>query len=185
MKKLIPVFIINIIICSSHINAQNKKLKITIGQREFSLTLVNNETAQKFVELLPIKVNMTEMSGYEKFYYMPQNLPGIAKNVDTTYQGDLMIWSSNYLVLFYATKPTSYSYNQLGKINNTAGLREALGLGNIRVTFEIDCNESIRRNPNLYRITTSPVTSCFQIPDDVEQFPTFNMDGTTVLKVKN
>lgn len=149
MKKIpLLLFIILASITAESLYAQGNKLKITIGGSEFTATLNTNETVDAFVALLPMTVNMNEMGGYEKYHYLPGNLPGVASNPGTTHEGDLMIWSSNCLVLFYTTRSTSYSYVKLGRIDNTSGLREAVGNGNVQVTFALEgddptANESI------------------------------------------
>jgi hypothetical protein len=97
----------------------------------------DNEAARALTALLPMTVTMNELNGNEKYYYLPQNLPGTAANPGTIQTGDIMLWSSNCLVLFYKTFSTSYSYVRLGRVDNVTGFAAALGTGNIQVSFEI------------------------------------------------
>ncbi|NID10907.1 cyclophilin-like fold protein [Fibrivirga algicola] len=53
------------------------------------------------------------------------------------HNGELMLYGSASLVLFYKTFPTSYSYTKLGRVVNPAGLAAALGAGSTPVTFEL------------------------------------------------
>ncbi len=87
--------------------------------------------------MLPITVNMTELNGNEKYFHLSTNLPVNASNPATIHTGDLMIWGSNSLVLFYKTFSTSYSYTKLGRIDDVTGLAAAVGLGNVTVTYEL------------------------------------------------
>ena len=48
-----------------------------------------------------------------------------------------MLYGSNCLVLFYETFASSYNYTRIGKVDNTAGLTEAVGSGNVNVIVEI------------------------------------------------
>ena len=66
---------------------------------------------------------------------LSKNLPGEASDPGTIREGDLMIWSSRSLVLFYKTFPTSYRYARLGRIDDTTGLVEAGGVGTVTVAF--------------------------------------------------
>lgn len=139
MKKITIILLITFIgACIMKLNAQTQKLVVTIGETRFTATLNDNETVKAFLSLLPLDINMNEMGGYEKYYYLSQSLPGSPSNVGTTEEGDLMIWSGSCLVLFYTTRSTSYSYIRLGRIDNTAGLRQALGSGNVYVKFELE-----------------------------------------------
>jgi len=114
-------------------------MKIIIGGREFIANLYDNETANAFVTKLPITINMADLNGNEKYYYFPQNFPrGTAQNPGIIHTGDIMLWSTNCLVLFYKTFSTNYSYIRIGRIVNTSGLETALGRGNIEVTFTIN-----------------------------------------------
>lgn len=120
-------------------NAENMKdtLTITIGDKVFTATLEANATVAAFKVMLPLTVSMTELNGNEKFFDLPSSLPTNSSNPHTINAGDLMLWGSNTLVLFYKTFNTSYSYTRLGNIEHPNGLSQALGSGNVTVTFEL------------------------------------------------
>ena len=83
-------------------------------------------------------VTMSELNGNEKLYNFPQNLPTESANPGTIHTGDLMLYGSITLVLFYKSFPTIYSYTKLGQIDHPSGLAAAVGSGNITVTFELE-----------------------------------------------
>jgi len=112
------------------------RIKIIIGENEFPAIIYDNETARVFLTKLPLKVNMTELNGNEKYYTFSENLSKeTAQNPGTINAGDIMLWSSNTLVLFYKTFSTSYSYIKIGRIEDTKNLEVALGRKNIDVVF--------------------------------------------------
>jgi hypothetical protein len=119
-------------------NTDTAKIKITIGTSIFAATFYNNETATAFKAKLPMTINMTELNGNEKYFALPNALPSNASNPATIQNGDLMLYGSNTLVLFYKTFSTSYSYTRIGRIENPTGLATALGSENATVTFEAD-----------------------------------------------
>ena len=81
---------------------------------------------------------MVELNGNEKYVELSSSLPTDAANPGTIQNGDLMLYGSSTLVLFYKTFSTSYSYTRLGRIDDVTGLVAALGAGNISVTFELE-----------------------------------------------
>lgn len=83
-------------------------------------------------------VSMSELNGNEKLYNFPTNLPTNSSNPGTIHTGDLMLYGSYTLVLFYKSFSTIYSYTKLGRIDNPAGLATAVGSGNITVTYELE-----------------------------------------------
>lgn len=118
-------------------NPMSKNLKISIGSSSFNATLDDNATVTAFKALLPMTVSMSEMNGNEKYYYLPESLPTASSHPGTIRTGDLMLYGSSCVVLFYETFSTSYSYTRLGRVDNPSGLASALGLGNVTVTFEL------------------------------------------------
>ena len=89
-----------------------------------------------FRALLPMMISMTELNGNEKYFRLSDNLPVNASIPGTIQIGDLMIYGSRTLVLFYKSFPTSYEYTRLGRINDTKGLAAAVGSGSVKVTIE-------------------------------------------------
>ena len=53
----------------------SNNLKITIGSASFNATLESNETTKEFKKLLPLTVNMSELNGNEKLFYLQNSLP--------------------------------------------------------------------------------------------------------------
>ena len=123
---------------ANSLKTDSMQLKITIGTNIFTATLNNNETVTAFKSKLPLTIKMRELNGNEKYFDLPDNLPVSASNPETIQTGDLMLYGSNTLVLFYKSFSTSYSYTPIGRIENTSGLTTALGSGNITVKFELD-----------------------------------------------
>lgn len=113
------------------------KIAIKIGEREFTATLAENETAQAFARLLPIEKNMVELNGNEKYYDLHQNLPSDSRQVGRIEAGDLMLFQNNFIVVFYKAHSTSYSYTRIGKIDDPAGLAEAVGDGDVVMSFAV------------------------------------------------
>jgi len=132
----------------SHLAAENNsnnstmvdtmKIKITIGQKVFTSTVHNNATASAFTAKLPLTITMKELNGNEKYFDLPYNLPTNASNPGTIQAGDLMLYGSNTIVLFYKSFSTSYTYTRIGRVDNPSGLAATLGSGNATVRFEVE-----------------------------------------------
>ena len=116
--------------------AITNKMKITIGSKTFTATLNENPTVAALKALLPLTVEMTELNSNEKYFRLATKLPADDANPGTIQAGDLMLWESNTLVLFYKTFRTSYSYTKLGRIDDALGLATAVGSGSVSVRFE-------------------------------------------------
>jgi hypothetical protein len=121
-----------------HPNSTSNQMRIKIGSSTFTATLYDNAAATAFKGMLPMTINMSELNGNEKYSDLSVNLPTNASNPRTIQSGDLMIYGSNTLVLFYKPFSTSYSYTRLGRINDTTGLAAAVGSGRVTVTYELE-----------------------------------------------
>ena len=121
----------------STLPAMSHKLRIRVGSDTFTATLYDNPTVTDFLTRLPLTISMVELNGNEKYYDLPQGLPAKAINPGRIQAGDLMLYGSDTLVLFYQTFTTSYSYTRMARVDNPAGLATALGRGNVSVTFEL------------------------------------------------
>ena len=107
-------------------------IKVIIEDKDYTLKLENNKTAEEFVSLLPKKFNMSELNGNEKYVYMRNSLTTNSLYPKHIEIGDVMIFGDNCLVIFYKSFDTSYSYTKIGHIENL----DNLGNDNIIVKFE-------------------------------------------------
>ncbi|MCD7777276.1 MAG: hypothetical protein LUH47_02075 [Clostridiales bacterium] len=114
-------------------------INITIGDKVFEAVLYDNETAKAFAEKLPVTYDMSELNGNEKYFYMDKSLPSDNIDPEIINTGDIMLYNSNYLVIFYDTfVPSYYSYTPMGYITDSEGLAETVGRGNVTVTIELE-----------------------------------------------
>lgn len=118
-------------------NKEENTLSITItaNGRKFSATLYDSEAAKAFKSRLPLTLDMSELNGNEKYYYLSDSLPTNWSRPSRINTGDIMLYGSSCLVIFYESFSTSYSYTPIGKIDDPAGLAAALGSGSVQVAF--------------------------------------------------
>lgn len=110
-------------------------LALTAGGREFTVTLADNESARRLMDLLPLTLDMSELNGNEKFFYLDTELPADPYQPGQINAGDLMLYGDNCLVLFYESFTSGYRYTRLGSVDDPAGLAQALGGSGVEVTF--------------------------------------------------
>ena len=114
----------------------SNKITININGVDFTVTLEDNETARELVNRLPLNIEMNELNGNEKYYYFDESFPSNSSRIEIIEKGDIMLYGSDCLVLFYESFNTSYSYTRLGKIDNPEDLNSILGSENVIVRFE-------------------------------------------------
>ena len=111
------------------------KIEILVGNKTFTATLYDNAAAKALIDMLPLTLNMSELNGNEKYYYLDKSLPTNASRPSEIKAGDMMLYGDRCIVLFYKSFSTSYSYTSIGRIDDPAGLAAALGSGSVQVTF--------------------------------------------------
>ncbi len=84
-----------------------------------------------------LTINLIELDDNEKYAYLPKVLPTNVSATPSIQVGDLMLYGSRILVVFYKGFTTTHSHTKIGKINDVTGLQEALGAGEGTVTFEV------------------------------------------------
>lgn len=118
-------------------NITTNKMKITVGNSVFNVTLSDNPSVTAFKSLLPLTLNMNELNNNEKVFQLQTSLPTNASPGGNIQVGDFMLYGNNALVLFYESFSTSYTYTRLGKVDDISGYKAALGTGNVTVKFEL------------------------------------------------
>lgn len=114
------------------------KMKVSIGDNVFTATLEDNSAVDTFVEMMksePVVIDMSDYSGFEKVGSLGENLPASDRHTKTK-SGDIVLYNGNQIVIFYGSN--SWSYTRIGRIDDLSGWEEALGSGNVTVTFSID-----------------------------------------------
>ena len=81
-----------------------------------------------------LTIQMSDYGGFEKVGSLGQSLP-TGNSQTTTQAGDIVLYQGNQVVIFYGSN--SWSYTRLGKIDDLTGWEEALGGGDITVTFSL------------------------------------------------
>jgi hypothetical protein len=126
-----------IAVVTEEVDRMQTRINIQVGDRIFTARLLDNPSSQALVAMLPITITMTELNRNEKYYTMSNDLPVNLERVGNINSGDLMLYGSDTLVLFYESFNTSYSYTRLGYVDDTSELANALGKDHVAVTFSL------------------------------------------------
>lgn len=110
-----------------------KTIKTKIADKTYTLTLEDNATTRELIQKLPLELNMKELNGNEKYYYLDESLPTNSKNIGKINKGDVMLYGDDCLVVFYKSFNTSYSYTKIGKLDNPSNIKDIVGNGNIDI----------------------------------------------------
>jgi hypothetical protein len=115
--------------------AKEQRMWMTINDRRFAITLADNDAARALAAQLPLTLEMEELNGNEKHAKLPKSLPTNASRPGIIRNGDLMLYGAETLVVFYSTFNSMYSYTRIGRVDDPAGLVQALGPGSARIIF--------------------------------------------------
>ena len=114
---------------------ETSRVEMTIGQAGFTVTLADTPAARALGAHLPLLIDMAELNGNEKHAALPQPLPVSASRPGTIHCGDIMLYGSSTLVVFYRTFSSPYAYTRIGRVEDATNLARALGAGHVRIRF--------------------------------------------------
>ncbi len=113
------------------------KMNIAVNDSSFTATLAENAAVDALVDWMeegPITLELSDYAGFEKVGPLGRSLPA-SDSQTTTQAGDIVLYQSNQIVLFYGSN--SWSYTQLGSIDDLTGWEDALGSGDVTVTLSL------------------------------------------------
>lgn len=128
-----------LLIFSLMANAQTK-INITIGDRTLTATLADNVATKALVEKIktePITITMNNYGGFEKVGSLPWTLPSSDTRI-TTKPGDIMLYTSNNMVIFYGENTWSYTPLGVLETTNPSEISEFVGNGTKQVTISLN-----------------------------------------------
>ena len=138
----VTLFIVSIFMVHSE-----NKINITIDGRTLSAKLADNLATRALVEKLaggPVTISMNNYGGFEKVGALPWTLPSSDTRI-TTKPGDIMLYTSNNIVIFYGEN--SWAYTPLGVLETTDPdeISSFVGNGSKEVTISLDGLSEIRK----------------------------------------
>lgn len=121
------------------------KINITIDGRSMSATLADNEATKALVEKLtegPVTISMSNYGGFEKVGALPWSLPAYDTRI-TTKPGDIMLYTSNNIVIFYGEN--TWAYTPLGTLYTTdpKEISDFVGSGDKQVTLSLAASSQV------------------------------------------
>ena len=113
------------------------QINVQIGNKTFTATLADTAAARELGEMLreePLTVGLSDYGGFEKVGPLGRSLTA-ADSQTTTAAGDIVLYNSDQIVMFYGSN--SWSYTRLARIDDLTGWEEALGSGSITAVFTL------------------------------------------------
>ena len=131
MKRLIMTLLMSTLLLSGCINNKNTKdnqsedditnnileeeiMKLEIDENVLDVSWNNNASVTALNEIKPLTINMHLYGGFEQVGSIGQSIVSDDKEI-TTKPGDIVLYSSNQIVVFFGTN--TWSYTKLGHIN--------------------------------------------------------------------
>ena len=137
MRHLSILLLLSVVMMTA--NAQTK-INITIDNRTMVATLKDNAATRSLIDKLSagaITIAMNNYGGFEKVGALPWKLPNSDTQI-TTKPGDIMLYNSNNIVIFYGQN--SWAYTPLGVLDTTdpEEISSFVGSGDKQVTIALD-----------------------------------------------
>ena len=99
---------------SSDNEIEEETMKLFIDNNEVNISWENNNSVEALKNIKPLNINMHRYGGFEQVGPIGQNI--VSDDIDmTTVPGDVVLYSSNQIVIFFGSN--SWDYTKLGHIN--------------------------------------------------------------------
>ena len=117
-----------------------KMLRMMIGNTAVAVDWENNESVEALKALCenePLVIQMSMYGGFEQVGPIGSRLPSNDAQT-TTSAGDIVLYSSNQIVVFYGSN--SWAYTKLGHITDqdASGMAGLLSNGNVTITISME-----------------------------------------------
>ena len=116
----------------------NDKLILNIDNKQMDVSWLENESVNALKNLAKtgLNIQLNRYSTFEQVGYLGSTLPSNDKQITTT-PGDIVLYSSNQIVIFYGSN--SWAYTKLGHINlNKNELIDILDKENVTINLSIN-----------------------------------------------
>ena len=119
---------------------QKTMLQMKIGETKVSVSWEDNDSVAALKELCkdaPLTIQMSMYGGFEQVGSIGTRLPSNDAQT-TTSAGDIVLYSSNQVVVFYGSN--SWAYTRLGHITDqdAAGMARLLSNGDVTITISME-----------------------------------------------
>ena len=113
---------------------KEENMKLLIDEKELEVNWEDNASVEAIKEISPLTINMHRYGGFEQVGSIGKTIVSNDKNI-TTEPGDIVLYSSNQIVVFYGTN--TWAYTKLGHINLSQNeLNDLLNKENVTLTIE-------------------------------------------------
>jgi hypothetical protein len=151
MKKLLSIFVFAFlyahIVCAQTGNTnsttgeRNIKIRITVGNRAVTATMLDNITAREFAALLPFTMTLNDFAAREKYGHCARPLSETVAGRQKPYKvGDIGYWSPNSdFAIFYrhdGSEIPDPGITMIGTVDNN-GIEVFNVSGRVTATFEV------------------------------------------------
>ena len=113
ITKIRAVFVAWLALVSAPKAEELNTMEIVIKDKVYAVELAENQTTDALKKMLPLTIDMSELHGNEKYYYLERSLPTNAKPAGKISNGDIMLFGDDCLVVFYKSFDNPYSYNEI------------------------------------------------------------------------
>lgn len=109
-------------------------MHLYIGNKEIPVKWESNDSVATLKKLLPLTISMSKFGGFEQVGSLGHKIVSSDRQTKTK-PGDIVLYSSRQLVMFYGTN--SWAYTRLGHIDlSKEEIRDLLDRNNVTVTLK-------------------------------------------------